>query len=226
MVKPSKKNTTKLLKPLPMLLGMTFIAAIGTSCTNLADNIEGNDNSETGSSDGSDENTGNGTGNNSNNNNNEPHPTEQVDLEAILTSLGENVILPVYKDFQTAAVALQTSANDYAAAVASDSGDASAKLTALEAAWKVTMDAWQYAEMLQVGPAGSSSKIIAGDNIRDEIYSWPTVNSCRVDQELVEDVYSASSFFSDELVNVYGLTPSSIWSLNKAMRILAPAWCI
>jgi predicted lipoprotein len=67
------------------------------------------------------------------------------------------------------------------------------------------MDAWQHAEMLQIGPAGSSSKIIAGDNIRDEIYSWPTVNSCRVDQELVEEVYSASSFFGDELVNVYGL---------------------
>ena len=176
------------------ILGTSIFSLMSTSCTNLADVVEGN-------------NSGNVSEESQQHseNNNEPHPTQAVDLEAILTSLGENVILPVYEDFQTAAVALKVASDDYASAVETNSDDATEKLTTLREAWQTAMSTWQHAEMLQVGPAGNSSKVTAGANIRDEIYSWPTVNSCRVDQELVEDVYSDSSFFSDELVNVYGL---------------------
>lgn len=179
-------------------LEMSILILMGVSCTNLADTIEGN--TSHGGDNGivtDDHKT------NNNNNNNEPHPTENVDLETILTSLAGNVILPVYQDFQTAVIALQTASDAYASAVGG--ADASTKLAALEDAWKTAMEAWQHAEMLQIGPAGSSSKVVAGANIRDEIYSWPTVNTCRVDQEMVEGVYDTSSFFNNELVNVYGL---------------------
>ena len=201
MAKLFGKQRTDILVKFAFVLGTSVFGLVGVSCTNLADTVEGNTTQDTGESNENNENNNN----NNNNNNNEPHPTEKVDLEAILTSLGENVILPVYQDFQAASVALQTAADDYASAVANDSADDAEKRTILQNAWKTAMGAWQHAEMLQIGPAGSSSKIIAGDNIRDEIYSWPTVNSCRVDQEMVEEVYNASSFFSDELVNVYGL---------------------
>lgn len=182
------------------VLGAMVFSWVGTSCTNLADVIEGN------TADTSDGSSNNDNSNNNNSNNNqEPHPTEAVDLETILTSLAQNVILPVYQEFQTAAMALQTASNDYASAVLSNSSEVGDTLTALEGAWKNAMTAWQQAEMLQIGPAGSSSSMIGGANLRDEIYSWPTVNTCRVDQEMVEGVYDGSSFFNNELVNVYGL---------------------
>ena len=200
MAKLFGKQRTSTSGSFVFVLGLTTLCFLGASCTNLGDVVEGNV-TETGDGSGDD---ANNTNSNNGTNPDPTHPADKVDLEAILTSLAENVILPVYQDFHTAALALQTTADDYAAAVASDSNGAD-ELAALKEAWKTAMAAWQQAEMLQIGPAGSSSKTIAGDNIRDEIYSWPTVNSCRIDQELVEAVYDASGFFSDELVNVYGL---------------------
>ena len=37
---------------------------------------------------------------------------------------------------------------------------------------------------MQLGPAGSSLSAVAGADIRDEIYSWPTINPCRIDAVL------------------------------------------
>jgi predicted lipoprotein len=41
--------------------------------------------------------------------------------------------------------------------------------------------------------------------LRDEIYSWPSVNPCRVDQETVSEDYADAGFFDQELVNTRGL---------------------
>ena len=192
------QQRTRLHVSFVFVLGTGLLALTGAACTNLGDIVEANS---------TDNNVGDGSSDDSNNGegNGETQLAEKVDLAAILAGLAENVILPVYQEFQSAALIFKTASNDYATAVANDSTDVEEKLAALEEAWRIAMAAWQQAEMLQVGPAGNSSKVVAGDNIRDEIYSWPTVNSCRVDQELVEEVYDSSSFFSDELVNVYGL---------------------
>ena len=64
------------------------------------------------------------------------------------------------------------------------------------------MAVWQQLELLQVGPAGLMGTVAGGDSLRDAIYSWPTVNTCRVDQE------SARRGFLNlgaALVNVRGL---------------------
>jgi predicted lipoprotein len=58
---------------------------------------------------------------------------------------------------------------------------------------------------MQVGPAGSSLKFAGGQDIRDEIYSWPTTNPCRIDQKTVEDDWKDSDYFEKNLVNAYGL---------------------
>jgi predicted lipoprotein len=58
---------------------------------------------------------------------------------------------------------------------------------------------------MQIGPAGSSATVFGGEDLRDDVYSWPTVNACRVDQELVAGEYGASDFFETRLVNVTGL---------------------
>jgi predicted lipoprotein len=67
------------------------------------------------------------------------------------------------------------------------------------------MASWQVAEILQLGPAGSPTMVMGGQGLRDEIYSWPTVNPCRVDQETVSEDYLDDGFFEDELVNTRGL---------------------
>ncbi len=64
---------------------------------------------------------------------------------------------------------------------------------------------WGGLDALQVGPSAPSLDSPAGEDLRDEIYSWPTVNPCRVDQETVSGDYQRDGFFEAELVNVYGL---------------------
>ena len=58
---------------------------------------------------------------------------------------------------------------------------------------------------MQVGPAGVMGDVSGGEDLRLQIYSYPLVNPCRVDQELVEGAYADTSAFSNELVNVRGL---------------------
>jgi predicted lipoprotein len=77
---------------------------------------------------------------------------------------------------------------------------------ASQQAWLAAMRTWQMLELMQVGPAGSSLKeVIGAQDIRDEIYSWPTVNSCRIDQKTADGSWADSTFFEDNLVNAYGL---------------------
>jgi len=64
---------------------------------------------------------------------------------------------------------------------------------------------WGALDALQVGPGAPSLDSPAGQDLRDELYSWPTVNPCRVDQETVSGDFTSPSFFETELVNVYGL---------------------
>ena len=75
----------------------------------------------------------------------------------------------------------------------------------VQAQWGAAMKLWQQLEMMQFGPAGSSLKMIGGEDIRDEIYSWPSINRCRVDQKTASKEYENENFFSENLVHAYGL---------------------
>lgn len=68
-----------------------------------------------------------------------------------------------------------------------------------------TMAAWQELEAMQIGPAGSSLSVVGGQDLRDEIYSYPNVNRCRSDQETVEETWEQEGFFQENLANSYGL---------------------
>ena len=101
--------------------------------------------------------------------------------------------------FVTATGALSTAVDAWA-----ESGDA-ADRAAAQVAWGDAMGVWQRLEMVQVGPAGAMGVAIGGDDLRDEIYSWPLVNPCRVDQELVREDYAIAASFAEQPVNVRGL---------------------
>lgn len=130
-------------------------------------------------------------------------PSDSFDRGAMLANLGTNVLLPAMETFESEANEL-ASATDALRFAVGTTGHAAA-LAEARVAFGDAMDAWQAVEVLQVGPAAPMGAATGGQGLRDEIYSWPTVNNCRVDQEIVSQDYEAPGFFEDELVIVYGL---------------------
>ena len=126
------------------------------------------------------------------------------DPSAAFASIESKVIAPAYQRFHASTVTLEAAVGVYSAAIASGSATPQ-QLDDAREAWRATMRAWQETEVYQVGPAGAATDTIGGRDLRDEIYSWPITNSCRVDQETVEAVYGDAGFFEAESVNVYGL---------------------
>lgn len=118
---------------------------------------------------------------------------------ATVQSLGRDVVLPAYRDFAAATATLETAVAAWAASGSDTDRDAARD------AWRGAMDLWQQAEAMQIGPAGAVDTTVAGEDLRDEIYSWPIVNRCRVDQELVSAEYVDVDGFAAENVNVRGL---------------------
>ena len=122
------------------------------------------------------------------------------DAAAMLRSLGETVILPALEEARTDGIALGAAVGDWAI----DPSDALA-LDAARGAWLSAMLTAQRLEVMQVGPAAASVDVVGGQDLRDAMYSWPTLNPCRVDQELVAGDYGDAGWADANLVNVYGL---------------------
>ncbi len=118
-------------------------------------------------------------------------------LDALLAAVGAEVVLP-------GLATVEDRLQDLDTALAAWS-DGTGSLTDSQDAWVDAFTAWQALEPVQVGPAGDSVNVIAGEDLRDELYSWPTVNGCRIDQETTEEAWDAPEYFADNLVNSYGL---------------------
>ncbi len=129
----------------------------------------------------------------------------EYDGGPLLASVGEQVMRPSTAAFASSVDGLVTATAAYADARASNAADTDAKLQAARDAWGTAMATWQVLETLQLGPAGAAADVVGGSDLRDEIYSWPTVNTCRIDQELVAGEYAQDDFTANRLVNVYGL---------------------
>lgn len=125
-------------------------------------------------------------------------------LAAMLAAVGPEVVSPALDRAAIASGALVDATEAWEAAEAAGAGGGEAQAAA-QAAWWDTMAAWQEVDVLQLGPAASSLTAVAGADGRDEVYSWPTVSRCRVDQETVAANWGDASFFETSLVNVYGL---------------------
>ena len=133
-------------------------------------------------------------------------PPNGADRKALLASIGEHAILRTYRAFVEEANELESATSALRIALEAGAADVSAERSAAQSAWRSAMSVWQEAELFQLGPAGASAKRVMGaQDLRDQIYSYPTVNSCRVDQEIVAKEYESPTFFQTALVNVYGL---------------------
>jgi predicted lipoprotein len=94
--------------------------------------------------------------------------------------------LSSYREFGEAALALVNATEALAA-------EPSASPDAARLAWLNAMASWQRAEPLRFGPAARSGEP-GGQNLRDEIYSFPLANYCRVDQQIVNRSYANETF--------------------------------
>lgn len=119
---------------------------------------------------------------------------------AALSDITDQVILSQYADFVEKSGALTQATMSW-----KEDPTSMEKRDLAQQAWRDAMTSWQYAEVMQLGPAGVMGEVAGGEDLRDLIYSWPLSNSCRVDQELAKNVFGEPSFFSTQLVNVRGL---------------------
>jgi predicted lipoprotein len=126
-----------------------------------------------------------------------------VERRAVLKAIGEGVVVPTLEGFSVDAQALRQATEAYAAA--RGTGEASAELSAARAAFRRAFLRWQAAEVFQVGPAGAAGRMTGGQSLRDGIYSWMTVNTCRVDTHLVDGAWERPGFFDTALVTSTGL---------------------
>ena len=119
----------------------------------------------------------------------------------VLGSVARRAVGPSFGEFAAVAAQLRDATAAHASAAASGAADVDATREAAQQAWREAMVAWQVVEVMQLGPAGSSFAAVGGEDLRDEIYSWPTVNTCRIDQELVLGEYASDTFTQTRLAS-------------------------
>ena len=102
------------------------------------------------------------------------------------------------RDFREAAVALEAAITAWKSA-ADDASRAGAR-----DAFRAAIDRWQVMEMMQFGPTAPGT-ILGGKDFRDNVYSWPRVSRCLVEEEIVARSYEAPQFATASLTNRRGL---------------------
>jgi uncharacterized protein len=101
-------------------------------------------------------------------------------------------------DFHGRAVAFDAAVTAYVA-TPDDTTRAAARQ-----AYRDAMDTWQVVDIMQFGPTGPAN-IIGGKDFRNNIYGWPSVNRCGVEEAIVARSYEAANFEGVLLPNVRGL---------------------
>jgi len=129
----------------------------------------------------------------------------EVSRRDVLHSIAHQVVVPATADFADAAASLRRSTEAHAAASPDDPAAVATARDEVQLAWREAMEQWQGLEMMQVGPAAPALTGVGGEDLRDAIYSWPTVDTCSVDRALVNEAYAADDFLATQLVWAYGL---------------------
>lgn len=100
--------------------------------------------------------------------------------EQLLANLADNIILPTYQNFQSAAHEHYDNITTYCGALNADVDNAQSQRESAQQSWRSVAALWQQAEVMQVGPLADNNNAF-----RNNIYSWPVVSSCGVDQDVV-----------------------------------------
>lgn len=107
------------------------------------------------------------------------------DQGQLIASLVDKVITPTYQEFSILAATQQQALSDYCQQETAFSENNSSEQLVSDAkalakeSWRNAMNTWQQAEMMQLSP------LLIGDGaLRNNIYSWPTQNTCGVDLDV------------------------------------------
>ena len=125
---------------------------------------------------------------------------DNTDVKPFLTDFATNIVserLALMVDQNAVLVSALESAS-------ADTSNADALLTAQQE-WFNTMIQWQELEVMQVASLGSSLTTVGGEDVRDNIYSWPLNNPCRIDQVTATQDYTSTDFIDKALVSMRGL---------------------
>ncbi|MEC8381131.1 MAG: imelysin family protein [Myxococcota bacterium] len=123
---------------------------------------------------------------------------------SLLEEVGPSVVLPALNSFHSNIEVFRDGLNDITSVI-ENNGNIEESLEASRNNWLLVYKSWQELEVMQIGSAGSSLSTVGGEDKRDEIYSWPTVSGCLIDQMTVTDDWKTDSYFDNNLVNAYGL---------------------
>lgn len=118
---------------------------------------------------------------------------------ALLNRFANEVLLPLYAEQTQSAEKLLNATQAYA--VMQDDG----RRLSAQSAWRDLNNLWQRAELYQVGPAGMKNTVKGGQDMRDDIYTWPLINRCRIDQVTKDKSYESSGFLASQPSNIRGL---------------------
>lgn len=160
----------KLVSAMQLSMLAISIAVLASGCGESSSNQAGSD-YDLGQS-GGDDNSG-GT----------PNIGGSFNQTELITHLANNIMAPTFELFATQAKSQQTAVVDYCAIQASASSteaEVSQAKSDAQQAWRNTMNVWQQAEVMQIGPLLENNSAL-----RNKIYSWPVVNACAVDQDVV-----------------------------------------
>jgi predicted lipoprotein len=127
----------------------------------------------------------------------------QAAIAAVLADTWPQVLEPTLAEAEASAATLEAALQAWSEAERADVGVEAARVAAQEA-WRGALSAWQRVEVLQLGPLGSSLTAVGGQDLRDQVYAWPTVSPCAVDQETVAADWRDADFFETNLVTVTG----------------------
>ncbi|MFT3928393.1 MAG: imelysin family protein [Myxococcales bacterium] len=105
---------------------------------------------------------------------------------ALLTSVAQCTQQQLCQ-FDPLAVELETKLAAYAAAPSPES------LTGARDAWYHALQQWQILEMFGFGPQAPKGDP-GGEGLRDEIYAFPAVNRCSMEEQLYDQTYAGSTF--------------------------------
>jgi predicted lipoprotein len=117
----------------------------------------------------------------------------------VLANLGENVFLPTYRDFATRAETLVTATDAYATTPGAET-----KLAAQQA-WLDVMEVFEEVELMQIGPLAPMADAAGGRDMRFELYAWPSLNRCVVDQDTASALYDDPASLQLETFDRRGL---------------------
>ncbi len=132
------------------------------------------------------------------------------DATELVANVADNIVIPAVIELDDKTKALYKATNAWCKAAGTATEDA--ERAKARVAWRAVMAVWQRVELMKFGPLAVSD----GAAARDDIYSWPTVSACAVDQGVAKLRLEPDFPIKDALANWRGLDAMEylLWAPN------------